>query len=321
MWKRLWTTRWWVLLLSSFLLVSVTAELVLRFGLELGDPMLYVKHPTIEYLPHPGRYARWGKHIFINRYGMRTREFSERKQDPSELRVLCIGDSILFAGAQTDQGELATHILEGVLTQRLKRPTLVANVSAGSWGPANLSAYIDAYGIFDADIVIVALNTQDPEDIPTFGELDADHPPSRPFSALGEALERRALPLLLARLASTGPAATPDPSQRQAHLVQSARALETIVNTARARGAAVAWVLHERQDELGVSAGPNAQWIAQTAERLHVPLVTTRSELEPALARGVAPYRDELHLTPDGQLYLAVALEHAVHAVLRATPQ
>jgi GDSL-like Lipase/Acylhydrolase family len=309
-----------VRLVAVLLLVGVVgAELILKFGLGLGDPLLYIAHPTIEYLPRPGHYQRWGKQMFINRYSMRTREFPAQKQDPNEERVLCLGDSILFGGAQVDDGELATRLLESGLHARTGRPTLVANTSAGSWGPMNLEAFVAEFGLFDADVVVVVLNTQDPEDIPSYGPLDADHAATRPITALGEVIERRALPYFQALLsaAKTSPAS---PSDLAASLLKSERALESLVSRTQAAGARTAWVLHERRDELEKPLGDNALWLARVAERLGVPLVHTRDDLEPIVRQGTNPYRDELHLSPSGQGYLAQALSRAVTRAADAAP-
>jgi len=87
---------------------------------------------------------------------------------------------------------LATEILQRELRKRSDRPVAVANVSAGSWGPGNLLAYVEVFGVFDADVVFVVLSSHDATDVPQFGNLvgTANFPDVKPKWALSEAMFR-----------------------------------------------------------------------------------------------------------------------------------
>lgn len=162
----------------------VCGELFCRYYLGLGTPPLSIAHPTIEYMWAPKQdLYRFGNHMFINEFGMRSATFSAEKP-AGEFRVLVIGDSVIDGGALTDQADLATDILS-------VDGALYLNASAGSWGPENEEAYIAQFGTFDADMLILVLSTHDAGDVPRFAALNpATHPTETPWFALSEAVSR-----------------------------------------------------------------------------------------------------------------------------------
>ena len=194
--RRIWIVkivriRTW-LLVFAVAAIFVSLELFARYGLGLGTPPLSVVHPTIEYLYKPDQDVyRFGNHFIVNHYGMRSRDFSAHKSDLAEYRVMVFGDSVVNGGNLTDHANLATTMLESRLSDRLKRPVIVGNISAGSWGPGNWLAYGKEYGFFDADCVILVISSHDAEDNPTFEPLNPNtHPTEKPLLALSEAVFR-----------------------------------------------------------------------------------------------------------------------------------
>ena len=117
--------RWWLRTLAwvvgvTAVLGVVAGEVVARFVLGMGDPPLYKADPEIEYLPLPSRtYSRFGNTLSFNSSSMRSPEFPARKTDERELRVMVLGDSIVHGGNPTDQADLATTKLPGMLGERL----------------------------------------------------------------------------------------------------------------------------------------------------------------------------------------------------------
>lgn len=155
--------------LGVFVLAVFSAEIFCRFCLGLGDPPLLQTDPQIEYLYQPSRtYHRFGNVIRYNAYSMRSDDFPLAKSHPDELRLLVLSDSVITGDAQIDQKDLATEILRRDLQALLNRPVIVGNVSAGSWGPGNLLAYVRKFGWFDADLAILVLSCHDHADHPTF---------------------------------------------------------------------------------------------------------------------------------------------------------
>ena len=127
-------------LAGIFLFASVALlELFARFGLGLGDPPLTQRDPGINYLFVPGTYHRFGNTIHYNSFSMRADEISPTKQNPDELRVLVMGDSVLNGGALTDDHDLATFIAQKKLSELLGRPVWVATSPPGLGDPATYS--------------------------------------------------------------------------------------------------------------------------------------------------------------------------------------
>jgi hypothetical protein len=69
-------------------------------------------------------------------------------------RVIAFGDSVLNGGSLSDQSSIATTLASD-------SETFYGNVSAGSWGPANMLAWIDEYGLLDAEVAIILISSHD----------------------------------------------------------------------------------------------------------------------------------------------------------------
>ncbi|MEO1401295.1 MAG: SGNH/GDSL hydrolase family protein [Cyanobacteria bacterium J06635_1] len=136
--------------------------LQLLFG--FGHPPLYQADDKIGYLLAPNqRLRRFGNRIEINQYSMRSHPVTEPKPAQT-LRVFLIGDSIVNGNWWTDQTQTLSALLENSLSTPLGvdyEAVEVLNASANSWGPRNQQAYLDRFGTFEADIVVLVLNTDD----------------------------------------------------------------------------------------------------------------------------------------------------------------
>lgn len=144
----------------------------------VGQPMLSVTHPTIEYLFKPGQHGRrFFRRYDINAYGMRSPEVGPKRG----FRLLVFGDSVINGGHGLDQSELATSLL----------PWETFNISAGSWGPPNQLAWLKTYGTFDADLVALVISSHDGTDVPDFRSLDPyTHPTHAPVSLALDSIRR-----------------------------------------------------------------------------------------------------------------------------------
>ncbi len=176
-------------LLWLFLLLIVGLEVGLRWFLGLGNPLLYIPDEEIGYLLAPNqRVHRRGNLIVINQYSQRNENLT---QSLPELRILLLGDSIANGGWWTNQDQTISALLEVKLEQELGIEVEVLNASANSWGPRNQLAYLQKYGTFESQIVILLLNTDDffaiaPNSFPV-GKTK-HYPNQRPLLALGELL-------------------------------------------------------------------------------------------------------------------------------------
>ncbi len=186
--------RRWAAAFLILLAASLGSELFCRFRLGLGDPPLSVADPEIEYLFAPNQHVRrFGNRIDYNAWSMRSDDFAPRKGQSNEFRVMVFGDSVVNGGSQTDQSSTATSILQRDLARLLNRPVVVGNISAGSWGPPNMLAYLRRFGLFDADVVVIVLSSHDYADAPTFEPtvgVNADFPERKPWCATWEAITR-----------------------------------------------------------------------------------------------------------------------------------
>ncbi|MBH8572225.1 SGNH/GDSL hydrolase family protein [Nostocaceae cyanobacterium CENA369] len=171
-------------------------ELGLRSLFGFGNPLIYIGDPDIGYLlaPHQ-RTRRFGNRIEINEYSMRGAAISQMPA-PSTLRVLLIGDSIANGGWWTDQINTISSLMMGSLISATteKYQTLeVLNASANSWGPRNELAYLQKFGNFNAEAVVLLINTDDlfataPTALPV--GRDRNYPDSKPPLALVEVWQR-----------------------------------------------------------------------------------------------------------------------------------
>ncbi|MEA1049020.1 SGNH/GDSL hydrolase family protein [Lamprobacter modestohalophilus] len=311
---RMWRKR---LLLSGAVLLALFAagELFARFVLGLGDPPLSQTHPRIEYLFKPGQdLRRFDNRVFINAYGMRSPEFPQEKA-AGELRVLVFGDSVLNGGNLSDQPELATSLLAERLKEVHGEPVIVGNVSAGSWGPGNWLGYVQTYGLFDADAIVLLASSHDIGDNPQHRPLNPQtHPQRRPVSALVEGVTRY-LPRYLPRL-SVGeehPPARADesPGARAEAVARGSEDLQAFLTLAVAQAPTIV-LQHPERSELGDEAKPGRALIAQIAAKAGVDQRLLDPYLESATAQGTDPYRDNIHINAVGQRALADALFDAL---------
>jgi hypothetical protein len=305
---------------GALAVAGLIAELTLRHGLGFGDPPLVMRDPAIEYLYQPARqYLRFGRRVEVNRWSMRSADFPLRKRDPAELRVLVIGDSVVHGGVQTDQAELATERLRAALAADLARPVVVGNVSAGSWGPPNMRAYIEWYGTFAADLAVVVVSSHDWEDVPTWAPLSADFPTQAPVLALEEVLGRY-LPRFVAP-ALGGAAAPPAPLASDAgdpRVEAAVGAFRTLLAMLRADGVRVAVALHLERDESPDAPRPGHAVLAAAARESGVPVLPLGQAFAAARMDGSELYRDAIHPTAAGQAVIAAVLRDWVLRELAA---
>ena len=141
--------------------LTIIIEVGLRLTMGLGNPPLYIADDEIGYLLAPNQEVRRkGNLIKINQYSMRSDDIAEKKSD-SQLRVFVLGDSIVNGGWWTDQSEILSESIKTELQKNSDRSVEVLNASANSWGPRNELAYLKRFGLFDADQLILVINTDD----------------------------------------------------------------------------------------------------------------------------------------------------------------
>jgi hypothetical protein len=304
------------LLAGALPLATFTStELYCRLHLGLGNPPLSIADPQIEYLFAPNQHLRrFGNRVDYNAWSMRSNDFPVQKSQPNEVRVMVFGDSVVNGGALTDQRDIATSILQRQLGTLLRRPVVVGNISAGSWGPPNMLAYAQRFGLFQADVVVIVLSSHDYADAPTFEPVvgvSPDFPSHRPWCAAWEAATRY-LPRYLPWAANTNAAdpAPPNPSRKD--IDAALGALSGLIRLAKDSGARVVVAQHLEMAELPPGhAHEGHDAIAKVARAgLVEPFDIEGSGASAAL------YRDNIHPNRAGQALIAVRLLPAIRAAL-----
>ncbi len=308
--------KWLLRGLVATLVLVIGVELFARFALGLGDPPLYRSDPELGYTVAPGRYHHLHNTITINSALMRCPELPQRKSTPGELRVLVMGDSIIYGGSQTDDADLATARLELTLAGERKTPVRVANIAVGSWCAGNLLAYARRFGTFDADAAVLVFNSLDYGAVVRPG-LSWALPQGKPWLALEEGVQR----FLARRGLGPQPSAgvdeyNPTPQDAQRSLDD----LRGLIDLLRARGVAVVVVQFPKLSELQSGYLPGHQRLLDQLTSMGVPVIQAEPAIREAMNRGVPFYRDDIHPTPQGQQVLGTILEQAVKRALADRP-
>lgn len=148
-------------LLAIVILAGIT-EVVLRVKYGFCNSPLYVSDPDFEYIYAPNQNVkRFGQVLRTNQYSMRNEEV----MPTDSLVILLIGDSVVNGGSLTDQDSIASTLLEKRFLKDFHTRVRVLNISAGSWGPDNMAAYLKKYGLFKAKLICLVTSSHDVYDI------------------------------------------------------------------------------------------------------------------------------------------------------------
>lgn len=293
------------------LIVAVgVGELVSRFVLGLGDPPLSVTHPTIEYMFAPSsEYHRFGNYFKTNSYGMRADEFSQHREN-NEVRIIVLGDSVPNGGNLTDQSELATELIKKNLKELISVPVIVGNVSAGTWSPPNLLAYVEEFGTFGADAAVIILNKGDMFDFPTFKKLNPNtHPTEKPLFALWELFSRYITPRLIKSFSSTVDVSLEVKENSVGNKRSCVPELLSLMEEFTQKSIPVFLVYHPADDEIlpDGSFDPKGGYseIKDFTNIENIRLYSLASSYGNYVEGGESPFRDNYHPNPTGQGLIA----------------
>lgn len=188
----------------GILALAIASELLLRFGLGLGNPILIQADQACSYIVKPDQdVVRFFAHAQINHEGMRSAEIPQAR-DPNALRVMFVGDSMTYGTSRVDQKSLFTEIIHRRLPDVVHRPVEVLNASASAWAPDNEWAYVQSRGTFNSDWVVLVLNSGDlTQSRATMADVGDDLPSKRPATAWQELYTRFIGPRLFHRAPKT----------------------------------------------------------------------------------------------------------------------
>ena len=294
------------LFIYIFLFIIFCMELILRFAFGFCDALLYRKSDKYEYIAQPNQDRhRFGAHIYYNSYSQRNDE-----PDLTKVRVLGLGDSVIFGGTWMDQDSLASTLFsEATGTQML-------NISAGSWGPDNCAAYLKEKGTFGASAMILVCSSHDAFDVMTHVPVVGVVPtyPDRQYKlAWAELIDRYIVPRIRMVFGRTKVKLDPDEQVVKniefKNTVRQKSALfdkgfDQLLEIAREKNIPMAIYLHAEQDEVKAgSYNEMGQMIIKWAEAHGVKLVE-------GLKAGEKEnmYHDKIHFNEAGQRFMATQL-------------
>jgi len=294
----------------------VVLEMLLRWIWGLGNPPLYVADAQIGYRLAPNqRLRRFGNEIEINQYSMRGPAITVERP-VSTLRLLLLGDSIANGGWWTDQQEILSMLIQRHLASHLTHyeDVQVLNASANSWGPRNELAYLARFGSFNAQVVVVLLNTDDlfaiaPTSVPV--GRDRTYCDRKPLLALGEVMTRlRPSPPLPAM-----EALHQEPGDR---VGANLEAIRQIQHLAAAADTQLIVAMTPLKRELADS-GPRdyelkaRRRLRESLDQQQIPYLDFLPRFNQA-ETPTALYRDHIHLSPLGNQLVSEAISEAIMA-------
>ncbi|NES80998.1 MAG: SGNH/GDSL hydrolase family protein [Moorea sp. SIO2B7] len=294
----------------------------LRLIFGLGNPPLYIPDAEIGYLLAPNQHLRrFGNRMRINQYSMRSDPLPA-KRPASTLRILLLGDSIANGAWWTDQDETISALIESQLrslfsqnsTSESPKIAEVFNASANSWGPRNQLAYLRRFGLFEAQVVVLLLNTDDlfataPTSLPV--GRDRNYPARKPPLALTEIFTRvfvRPKPIPgMAQVNGEG-------GDRVAFNLEAIREIKAIATQANAQFILAMTPLLREIGEPGPrdyehTARKRLQELTNTEQIPYIDFLPLFNGFE----QPEALYRDHIHLSPQGNQLISDTMSQSLN--------
>lgn len=303
----------WPIVLAAIVGLIVLLELSLRIIFGFGNPPLYIADKEIGYLLAPNqKVRRFGNRIEIDRYSLRSESFTEKRSDDT-LRVFLLGDSIINGNWWTDQARTISALVEKQLKSDLEgsfERIEVLNASANSWGPRNQLAYLKRFGTFEAQIVVLAMNTDDLfATAPTSLVVgrDRSYPDRKPKSALFEIFNY----FLFSSQPIAGMAeVNAEKGDRVGLNLEAIREMKSIAERAKAQFMLVITPLKREIDESSQKDYERKarERLAEFTQTEQIPYI----DFLPLFRAAQQPenlYRDRIHLSPEGDLLVSKTIE------------
>ncbi|MDJ1183666.1 SGNH/GDSL hydrolase family protein [Roseofilum casamattae] len=299
-----------VILLAAVIL----AECSLRFGLGLGNPALVQADVQTGYRFQPNQNIwRFGKQIIYNQYSQRS-EPIELEKSPDSFRILMVGDSVLNGGNPIDQSDIISEILENYLENSGHRAE-VLNASSGSWGLGNQKGYIEKFGLFDSDPIILQIGVHDLlQPTSTSDAVGSIYFPNRrPILAISEAWTRYLWPRVRQRIPLNTPRAEIPVAQLdpKAQFQENMQTFGQMVNLIRSSNRSVLVLFTpNRFDLLPTPKTPpySEEFLTQLASE-NIPVIDAYqvwSDLPPETIASF--FRDSVHLNATGNREVAALI-------------
>ncbi len=293
----------------SIALILIFTELVLRLGLGFGDAVLMMEDEHYEYIAQPNQQReRFGNTIIYNQYSMRSAAV-----DTAAIKILGFGDSIINGGTMIDHDSLATTLLTDWFTEFYRTKVQVLNISSGGWGPDNAYAYLKEHGNFDAQAILLVVNSKDLTDNMAFEKrvgIDARYPKEQHLFAIEEAFTRYLMPKYSNRLGFLEIDFLDELHLKEPHSDSVNSGFEDFIAYSKTRSMPLLVVLHASLNELKAgSYNSKGEQIIELFSKHQIPLIQD-------LHHGLSPDHiwDDIHLNASGQKFLAnLVFDHRQH--------
>ena len=299
------------LVLVSALVVLL--EFTLRFSFGFCDALLYQSSDNYEYIAQPNQNRhRFGAHIHYNSYSQRNEE-----PDSARVKILGLGDSVIFGGTWMDQDSLATTLFSNETGMQM------LNISAGSWGPDNCAAYLKEKGTFGAKAMILVCSSHDAYDVMSFTPVVGVYPtyPERQYRlAIVELMDRYLMPRVRSFFLKQKQRLDPDAAvvNKMSQKFVAKKSLlfnpgfDQLKNMADSLHIPFGVYLHAETGELMQGSYNEMGYeIMEWAEKNGVPLMKGMDRGE-----NESMYKDMIHLNGKGQKHLAASLKVMVTELL-----
>lgn len=305
------------IVLLLLLLAFVVGELVLRYVFGFCDALLYRQSDKYEYIAQPNQDRhRFGAYIHYNSFSQRNGE-----PDSTKLRVLGLGDSVLFGGTWMDQDSLASTLFSD------ETGTQMLNISSGSWGPDNCAAYLKEKGTFGANAMILVCSSHDAYDVMTYVPVVGVVPtyPDRQYKlAWTELIDRYLVPRIRMMFGKTEVKLDPDEqvvknSEFKNTVRQKSSSFNNgfvqLLDISQKKNIPMAIYLHAENDE--ISAG--------RYNEMGQKIIEWAAEHDVCLIEGLKAgetenmYHDKIHFNEAGQRFLATQMVELYKECLKQT--
>lgn len=299
------------------LLAFVVGELVLRYVFGFCDALLYRQSDKYEYIAQPNQNRhRFGAYIHYNSFSQRNGE-----PDSTKVRVLGLGDSVLFGGTWMDQDSLASTLFSD------ETGTQMLNISSGSWGPDNCAAYLKEKGTFGASAMILVCSSHDAYDVMTYVPVVGVVPtyPDRQYKlAWTELIDRYLVPRIRMMFGKTEVKLDPDEqvvknSEFKNTVRQKSSSFNNgfvqLLDISQKKNIPMAIYLHAENDE--ISAG--------RYNEMGQKIIEWAAEHDVCLIEGLRAgetenmYHDKIHFNEAGQRFLATQMVRLYKECLKQT--
>ena len=295
-------------LVLSLLLLLVLVDLALSHILGLGNNIVLQPDPNAGYVFTPYQHVhRFFKDTQINQYSMRSPSISPTKA-AGTYRVMMIGDSMTYGSTQLDQQAIFASLLGTELPSQLHKPVEILNASASAWAIGNEAGYLDSHGTYDADLVVLVINTGDSlQATSTLADLGGDSATVKSPCALCEVWTRYLRDRIFHKPARMD-AGTAPANDSPANGPLNLQHLEHMYQVVRQHHARLAVVFLAMRLYIPANAQASApDKLIEWAQQHQVPLIDTTAAESPFTLKQIT--LDGIHFNSKGHRAVATYLE------------